>query len=421
MKDKNCVDPKMAAYCQAVRDLEGKFHGLELHHVLCDYNKAVDVLVKTASCRSPVPHGVFADDQHVPSVRAEGEKPPEESEPKVMTIDQPPEVNLEDPDWRFPILECLVEGRLPFDQTEARCIARQVKAFVLIDGELYKRGAVGVVMRCILGDQGCKLLQEIHFGTCGHHAGPRTLVGKAFRQGFYWPTTAADSKDVVRRCEGCQLYARQTHLPTQALQTIPITWPFAVWHLDMVRLLRQAPGGFTQLLEAVDKFSKWIEARPIVNVRSEEAVSFFTDIIYRFGIPNTIITDNGTQFTRKKFLNFCDNKHIRVDWSAVAHPKTNGQVERANGMIMQGLKLRIFNRLNKFEQDGQLSCRPCCGAYAPPHVEPRGSRLSSWYMAPRRPCPRTSNTAAREYGLTPRKEIKSRSRTRLINSTRHAM
>jgi hypothetical protein len=50
---------------------------------------------------------------------------------------------------------------------------------------------------------------------------------------------------------------------------------------------------------AVDKFSKWIEARPIVNVRSEEAVSFFTDIIYCFGIPNTIITDNNTQFTGK--------------------------------------------------------------------------------------------------------------------------
>jgi ribonuclease HI len=62
MKDKNCVDPKMAAYCQAVRDLEGKFHGLELHHVLCDYNKAVDVLAKVASSQSPVPHGVFASD-----------------------------------------------------------------------------------------------------------------------------------------------------------------------------------------------------------------------------------------------------------------------------------------------------------------------------------------------------------------------
>jgi hypothetical protein len=80
----------------------------------------------------------------------------------------------------------------------------------------------------------------------------------------------------------------------QELQTIPITWPFTVWNLDMVGPLRQAPGGFTHLLVAVNKFLKWIEARPIINVRSEEVVSFFTDIIYFFGISNTIITDNGT-------------------------------------------------------------------------------------------------------------------------------
>jgi transposase InsO family protein len=126
------------------------------------------------------------------------------------------------------------------------------------------------------------------------------------------------------------------------LRTIPITWPFVVWNLDIVGPLRQAPGGFTHLLVAVENFSKWIEARPIVNVRSEEAVSFFTDIIYCFDISNTIITDNGTQFTRKKFLNFCDDNHIRMDWSVVTHPKTNGQVERANDMILQGLKPRIF-------------------------------------------------------------------------------
>jgi transposase InsO family protein len=116
----------------------------------------------------------------------------------------------------------------------------------------------------------------------------------------------------------------------------------------MVGPLRKAPEGFTHLLIAVDKFSKWIEAQPNVNVRSEEAVSFSTDIIYRFGIPNTIITDNRTQFTGKKFLNFCDDNNICVDWSAIAHPKTNGQVERANDMILQGLKPRIFKRLEKF-------------------------------------------------------------------------
>jgi transposase InsO family protein len=132
------------------------------------------------------------------------------------------------------------------------------------------------------------------------------------------------------------------------LQTIPITWPFTVWNLNMVGPLRQTPGGFTHLLVAVDKFSKWIEARPIVNIRSEEVVSFFADIIYRFGIPNMIITDNGTQFTGKKFLNFCDDNHLRMDWSAVAHPKMNEKVERANDMILQGLKPRIFKRLDMF-------------------------------------------------------------------------
>jgi hypothetical protein len=212
-----------------------------------------------------------------------------------MAIYDPPKVNLENPDWRFPILEWLVEGKLPSDQTEARSITCHAKAFV--NGELYKRGAAGILMRCIPRDQGHELLQEIHAGTCGHHFGPRTLIGKAFRQGFYWSIAVADSKDIVRRCQGCQFYARQTRLPAQALQTIPITWPFAVWNLDMVGPLRQAPGGFTHLLVVVDKFSKWIQARPIVNVRSEEVVSFFTDIIYRFSIPNTIITDNGTQFT----------------------------------------------------------------------------------------------------------------------------
>jgi hypothetical protein len=65
-------------------------------------------------------------------------------------------------------------------------------------------------------------------------------------------------------------------------------------------------------------------------------------------VPNSIITDNGSQFTGRKFLEFCDKFHIRVDWAAMAHPQTNDQVERANGMILQGLKPRIFDRLNKF-------------------------------------------------------------------------
>jgi transposase InsO family protein len=63
-----------------------------------------------------------------------------------------------------------------------------------------------------------------------------------------------------------------------------------------------------------------------------------------FWVPYSIITDNGTQFTGEKFLDFCDDNNIRVDWAMVAHPRTNGQVERGNGMILQGLKPRIFTQ-----------------------------------------------------------------------------
>jgi hypothetical protein len=74
----------------------------------------------------------------------------------------------------------------------------------------------------------------------------------------------------------------------------------------MVRPLKKAPGSFTCLLVTVGRFTKWIEAKLIFKPNSQEAVKFFLDIIYRFGVPNTIIMDNGTNFTSKKFLDFAD-------------------------------------------------------------------------------------------------------------------
>ena len=64
------------------------------------------------------------------------------------------------------------------------------------------------------------------------------------------------------------------------------------------------------LLVTIDKFTKWIEAQSISVIKFEQAVLFFLDIIHRFGVPNSIITNNGTQFTDKKFLRFCDENHI---------------------------------------------------------------------------------------------------------------
>jgi transposase InsO family protein len=223
-------------------------------------------------------------------------------------------------DWRAKYLAWIDRGEHPPNRCEARRIARMARSFTVIDDELYKRAASGILQWCIPISHGRELIRDIHTGVCGHHAAPRTLVGNAFRQGFYWPTTVADANEVVRTCEACQFYACKTNLLAQALQTVLVTWLFAVWGLDIVGPLHKAPGGFTHLLVAMDKFSKWIEARPVTNLRAEQVVYFFTDIIHQFGVPNSIITDNGSQFTGRKFLEFCDKYHICVDLAAIAHP-----------------------------------------------------------------------------------------------------
>jgi hypothetical protein len=120
-------------------------------------------------------------------------------------------------------LDYLLYDTLPTDRTEARRLTRRAKSFVLVEGKLYKQSHTRILQCCIPFEQEKHLLSNIHDGVCGHHAVPRALVQNAFRQVFYWPIAVADVEQIVRTYEGCQYYARQTHLPAQALQTIPIT------------------------------------------------------------------------------------------------------------------------------------------------------------------------------------------------------
>ena len=126
----------------------------------------------------------------------------------VMEIDADPAAELVPPtDWRMPYLDYLLREVLPADKMEVRRLACRAKSFVVIEEELYKHSHTGILQRCIPIEQGKQLLDDIHSGVCEHHAMHRTLVGNAFRQGFYWPTAVADTEHVVRTYEGCQYYA----------------------------------------------------------------------------------------------------------------------------------------------------------------------------------------------------------------------
>jgi transposase InsO family protein len=118
--------------------------------------------------------------------------------------------------------------------------------------------------------------------------------------------------------------------------------------LDLIGPFKKAKGGFTHIFVVVDKFTKWIEVKLAASITIAKVVEFIKEIMYRFGIPNNIITNNGTQFTASEFKDFCADSGIKINYASVWHPQSNHQVERSNDMILQGLKPRIFDRLKPY-------------------------------------------------------------------------
>jgi hypothetical protein len=149
-------------------------------------------------------------------------------------------------------------------------------------------------MKCITPEEGQIILQDVHVGVCRSHAGAKSLVGKTYRHGFFWFTVVSDADSTARRCEGCQFFACQKHVSSHQLQTIPITWSFSTWGIDLVAPFKKAKCGFTHIFIAVDKFTKWFKVKPAASVIAVKVVEFNREIMYRFGVPNNIITDNGT-------------------------------------------------------------------------------------------------------------------------------
>jgi hypothetical protein len=192
-----------------------------------------------------------------------------------------------------------------------------------------------------LQEEGRQILNKIHSGDCGHHVGSCSLVAKAFRHGFFYLTSHADAIDIIRKCVCCQKYAHEPHLPRTMLKTIPITWPFTVWGINMVGPFKRAKGSYTHLLVAVDKFTKWVEAKPISKLDSHTTTKFLKEIIFRYRYPHNIIIDNDSNFSVGDMAAFCEEKGIRLDVSSVAHPQSNGQAERANQAVLHRIKPQL--------------------------------------------------------------------------------
>jgi transposase InsO family protein len=155
----------------------------------------------------------------------------------------------------------------------------------------------------------------------------------------------------------------------------------------MIGPFKKAQGGYTHILVAIDKFTKWIEYKPIASLTSAKAVEFIQDIIFRFGILNSIITDLGSNFTSSEFFDFCEQRNIQIKYASVAHPGANGQVERANRMIREALIKRYLIRVKSLQENGSENCHTWSGACELNPVELcMKIPYSSWFMGRKQCC-----------------------------------
>ncbi|XP_029153203.1 uncharacterized protein [Arachis hypogaea] len=252
-------DALLQKYQERVKELSKQFKEVTIQHVLREKNTREDLLSKLTST-----------------------KPGAGNQSLIQGMIKEPAVTLHltkiDLTWMDPIANFLENGKLSDDEKMARALRREAAKYVIIQGQLFKKGLSQPLLKCLHPEKTDYVLRVVHEGCYSHHIGGKALARKLIRAGYYWPSMMRDSQEFVRKYVKCQENAN--------------------FHKALA----------TELM------------------------------ITRFAIPEVVISDNGTQFTDKKFVEFLAGLSIKQKFSSVEHPQTNGQVEAANKVILLGLK-----------------------------------------------------------------------------------
>nr|KYP40262.1 Gypsy retrotransposon integrase-like protein 1 [Cajanus cajan] len=191
----------------------------------------------------------------------------------------------------------LKEGTVPEDKDEARKVRMRSTKFVIIGDELFKRGIAIPLLKCLTPPQAAPVIEEFHWGISGMHSGARSMATRVLQAGYYWPTLKLDCQDYVQKCKECQQFGNTHRQPPEALHHMMSAWPFSQWGIDILGPFPPAKGQLKFFLVVIDNFTKWIETCPLAKITTENVQRFtWRSIICRFGIPPTLVTDNGRQF-----------------------------------------------------------------------------------------------------------------------------
>jgi hypothetical protein len=267
-------------------------------------------------------------------------------------------------DWRLPPMECI---RNPGTITDKK-LKRQVLKYMPLDDDLYQRTIDGVLLKCLGDEQAKEAIREVHDGICGAHQSAYKMKWLLRRARFYWPTMVEDCIKYQKGCEACQQFRNIQLAPAGVINSIVKPWPFRGWGLDFIGEIHPRPSkGHQFILVATDYFTKWTKAVPLRNMIHREAISFMQEhIIYRFGVPQTLTTDQGPSFMSHQFREFTESMKIKLMNSSPYYAQANGEAEASNKVLIKIIKKRIEDT-----QGGAMkSYRRHCG-----HIGRQGMEL----------------------------------------------
>ena len=236
----------------------------------------------------------------------------------------------------------LRSGILLNGKDTARKMKVQASRFVLIKDVLYKRGFSRTYLRCLSHDKADYVMREIHEGIYENHSGAWSLVHKLIRAWYYWPTMLTDAQAYIKTCDKCQRFNNLIRQPSEELTPMTVPWSFAQWGLDIMGPFPTVLRQLKFLVVGINYFTEWVEAELLATITEKSICSFVRrNMIYRYGIPRVLVSDNGKQFDHSAFRDFCLELGIKNHYSSLAHPQANGQVEVTNRTLLKIIKTQL--------------------------------------------------------------------------------
>ncbi|KAG8501253.1 hypothetical protein CXB51_003409 [Gossypium anomalum] len=325
-------DPKLINYRKVVLGLLEEFDDITFSYIPRDENQMVDALATFASMI--------------------GVNKEEEMRPIQMSIFEAlagccniEEEEKDDNPWYQDILRYVRDRKYPEQSIEndKRTLRRLACDFVLDGDILYKRRKDQVLLRCVDTVEAKLILEEVHEGVCGTHANGFMMARQIMRFGYYWSTMEGDCINYAKKCHKCQIYGDKIHVPPSPLHVMTSPWPFSMWGMDFIGPISpKASNGHRFIFVVIDYFTKWVEAASYANV-TKSAISQFLkkEMVFRYGMPERIISDNALNLNNKTIAEVCCQFKIKHHNSSPYSPKMNGAVEAANKNIKKIVRKMI--------------------------------------------------------------------------------